>query len=227
MESPISFLKAVPLFRGLPPAGLAAVARISRVEEAPAGKNLFVKSSRGDSLYVVMKGAVKIYTESRTGKAKIFAWLEAGDFFGEMALLGGGVRTASAVVLDSARLLCLRRKNFEGLLRKHPDISLSLLRVLCDRLDHANREIESFSFNSVLGRTAQLLLDLSVKYGEKTPSGLRIAKEISQRALADRTGTAREMISRVISRFSRAGCVAYDGRFLTLTNPAKLKEWIF
>jgi CRP/FNR family transcriptional regulator, cyclic AMP receptor protein len=227
MESPASFLKGVPLFRGLPPRELSALARIARVEELPSGRTLFAKASRGDTLYMVMKGAIKIFSRSRSGKAKTFAWLEARDFFGEMALLGGGVRNASALAMEPTRLLAIRRRDFESLVKRRPEISLDLLRALCERLDKADREIETFSFNSVLGRTAQLLLDLAVKYGKKTPSGLRIDKELSQRELADMAGTAREMISRVLSRFVRTGCVVYDGRFLTLTDAVKLKTWIY
>lgn len=227
MSTPLSFLKAVPLFRGLSARDLSALGRIARREEVRAGQILFSKSAKGDTLYVVVKGSVKIFSKSSTGKTKTFAYLEAKDFFGEMAFLGGGgVRAASAMALEPSTLLALRRKDFESLIRRRPEISLSLLRALCGRLDRADREIESFSFNSVLGRTAGILLDLSKKYGRSTSKGLLIAKAISHRELADMAGTAREMISRVMSRFMRTGCVAVDGRSLLVTDPKKLSDWI-
>src|SRR5262245_44249151 len=97
MGTPLAFLKAVPLFRGFSAQDLAAVARITRAEEAKKGQVLFSKSSKGDSLYVVVKGSIKIFAHSSTGKAKTFAYLEERDFFGEMALLGGGLRSAGAM----------------------------------------------------------------------------------------------------------------------------------
>ena len=101
-----------------------------------------------------------------------------------------------------------------------------MLRTLCDRLARANREIASFSFNSVLGRTAQILLDLAAQYGRKTSRGLLIDKELSHKELADMAGTAREMVSRVLSRFVRAGCLAPDGKRFILLDAKKLGDWI-
>lgn len=227
MTPPVSFLKAVPLFRGLSAQDLSALALIARREDLRAGQVLFSKAAKGDTLYVVVKGSVKIFSKSTTGKTKTFAYLEPKDFFGEMALLGGGVRAASAMAAEPSELLAVRRKDFEALLKRRPALSLALLRALCDRLDRADREIESFSFNSVLGRTAGLLLDLAKKYGRPAKTGgVLIAKDISHRELADLAGTAREMVSRVLGRFQRTGCLAYDGRRIRLTDPKKLSDWI-
>jgi CRP-like cAMP-binding protein len=226
MTTPLSFLKAVPLFRGLSAQDLSAIARIARREEARKGQVLFSKASKGDSLYVVVKGAVKIFAKSSTGKTKTFAYLESKDFFGEMALLGAGVRSAAAMALEPSMLLTIHRRDFETLLRRRPQLSLALMRTLCDRLERADREIESFSFNSVLGRTAKILLDLSATYGKKTGAGLVIAKDLSHRELADMAGTAREMVSRVLSRFARTGCLSTDGQRIVLHDTQKLGDWV-
>lgn len=226
MTTPLPFLKAVPLFRGLSAQDLSALARIARQEEAKKGQVLFSKSSRGDILYVVVKGAVKIFAKSTTGKTKTFAYLESKDFFGEMALLGAGVRSAAAMALEPSVLLTIHRRDFEALIKRRPQLSLTLMHALCDRLEKADREIESFSFNSVLGRTAKLLIDLSRTYGKKAGQGVLIAKDLSHRELADMAGTAREMVSRVLSRFVRAGCLTSDGKRITLTDTKKLSDWI-
>jgi CRP/FNR family transcriptional regulator len=226
MTATLPFLKAVPLFKGLPAQDLAAVARIARREEAAKGQTLFTNASRGDTLYIVAKGAVKIFAKSGTGKTKTFAYLGPRDFFGEMALLGAGVRSAAAMALEASTLFTLRRADFEALLKRRPQLSLPLLRTLCDRLARANQEIASFTFNSVLGRTAQILINLSGQYGRKTSRGMLIDKEFSHKELADMAGTAREMVSRVLSRFVRAGCIAAEGRRIVLTDAKKLSDWI-
>lgn len=227
MANPTAFLKVVPLFAGLSAQDLAALARIAHLEEAKEGQVLFSKASKGDSLYILVKGAVKIFAKSATGQSKTFAYLEPKDFFGEMGLLGGGVRTAGAMAMEPSSLLTIHRRDFEELLKTRPAISLSLLRALCDRLTRANREIESFSFNSVLGRTAELLLALSKKYGKPDAKGaIAIARTISHKELADMTGTAREMISRVLSRFVKTGCMVYEDGRITLTDAKKLSDWI-
>lgn len=226
MKTSLSLLKNTPLFRSLSGKDLAAVARIARQEEVKAGQVLFPKAAKGDSFHVVVKGSIKIYSLSAMGKTKTFAYLEARDFFGEMALFGAGIRTAAAMAEEASTLLTIRRADFESLIRRRPEISLALLRALCERLARANREIESFSFNSVLGRTAGLLLDLAKTYGKPVAKGVLINKVISHRELADMTGTAREMVSRVISRFMKTGCLESDNGKLIVTDPEKLRGWI-
>ena len=95
------------------------------------------------------------------------------------------------------------------------------------RLRRANKEIEALSFNNVLGRIAQILLDLANRYGKKTEEGLRIEMELSHKELAEMAGTAREVISRVISRFKRIGCIKFADNKIIITDHEKLKGWIF
>jgi CRP-like cAMP-binding protein len=102
-----------------------------------------------------------------------------------------------------------------------------MLRTLSGRLRRANREIEALSFNNVLGRIAQILLDLGERYGKKTDEGIRIDMSLSHKELAEMAGTAREVISRVISRFRRIGCVSFFDNKLIITDRDKLKSWIF
>lgn len=222
-----SFLKRVPLFSGLPGKDLNVLARIARVREVKKGENIFSQASSGDTLYVVVKGTVKIFSRSRTGKTKTFAYLESREFFGEMALLEPGGRSAAAVALTPATLLTIHRQDFQKFLRGRPEMALALLRALCARLRSADHEIESLSFNSVLGRISSILLDLSRRHGKKDPRGLRIDMEMSHKELADMAGTAREMVTRALNRLVRTGCVEMDGRFFIVTDAAKLRGWIF
>lgn len=178
-------------------------------------------------MYIVVKGLVKIFSISRMGKIKTFAYLGPRDFFGEMALLVRGERSASAVALTPGTLLTVSRQDFQSLLNRRPKVVSALLRVLCQRLIWADKEIESLSFNSVLGQIAHILLDLADRYGKKTPRGVRIELELSHQELADMAGTAREVVTRVLARFTQADCLASEGKFLVLTDPAKLRDWTF
>lgn len=181
----------------------------------------------GNSLYVVMSGRVKIFGTSSQGRSKTFAYLEPGDFFGEMSLIDDEVRSASASVLEDAVLIMLKNDDFRKLIYARPDIAMAALKMMAQRLRRANKEIEALSFNNVLGRIAQILLDLSTRYGKKTDEGIRIEMNLSHKELAEMAGTAREVISRVISRFKRVGCVTFFDNKLTITDPDKLKSWVF
>ncbi|HOW27729.1 MAG TPA: Crp/Fnr family transcriptional regulator [Elusimicrobiota bacterium] len=220
------FLHQVTLFRGLPKKDVDMVARISRVREVRKGETVFSKSAPGDSLYLVVKGRVKIYGSSNTDKTKTFAYLEPHDFFGEMALMDEPTRSAGAEAAATSILLTIARKDFRALVAKRPSLAFAVIRTLCARLRHADRDIELLSFNTVVGRLARILLDMCDQYGKKTPAGIRIGIEVSHQELADMAGTAREMATRILNRFRRTGCLEMDGKCMIVVNHKKLSDWV-
>lgn len=223
----ISFLRGVELLAGLSDADLERVAKMCQLVRYRRAESIFAESQPGASLYVVMSGRVKIFGSSTQGRSKTFAYLEPGDFFGEMSLIEDDVRSASASALDDTVLIMLRAEDYRKLMLSRPTIALAVLKTMAARLRRANREIEALSFNNVLGRIAQILMDLADRYGKKAEAGVLIDMPISHKELAEMAGTAREVISRVVSRFKRIGCVSIsDGKFL-ITDREKLRSWVF
>lgn len=222
-----SFLRGVELLTGLSSDDLSRVAQTCQLVKFRRAERIFTEAQPGACLYVVMSGRVKIFGSSSQGRAKTFAYLEPGDFFGEMSLIDEEARSASAAALDDSVLIMLKSDDYRKLMISRPAIALAVLRTLSARLRRANREIEALSFNNVLGRIAQILLDLSERYGKKTDQGIQIGMALSHKELAEMAGTAREVISRVISRFRRMGCVSFADNKLTITDRDKLKTWIF
>jgi CRP-like cAMP-binding protein len=221
-------LKRISLFTRLSRADLDSVARIAKIRETKKNETIFSKAAVGDTLYVVMRGRVKIFGVSSTGKAKTFAFLEPGDFFGEMALLEKGDRSASAKAVMPSALMTIHRRDFQNLLRRRPGMALAILHTLCRRLRRADREIEALSFNNVLGRLARILVDLSDRYGRKAGQGrVAIQMQLSHQDLAEMAGTAREMVTRILNRFRRTGCLEMNGKSITLTDVSKLHGWIY
>lgn len=222
-----SFLRGVELLNGLSADDLLRVAQMCQLSRFRRAERIFTESQPGACLYVVMSGRVKIFGSSTQGRAKTFAYLEPGDFFGEMSLIDEEVRSASAAALEDSVLIMLKSEDYRKLMLSRPAIAVAVLKTLSARLRRANKEIEALSFNNVLGRIAQILLDLADRYGKKTDQGIRIDMELSHKELAEMAGTAREVISRVISRFRRIGCVNFTDNKLVITDHDKLKSWIF
>lgn len=222
-----SFLKGVELLRSLSAEDLQRVAQMCQIVRYRRAERIFTEDQPGACLYVVMSGRVKIFGSSTQGRSKTFAYLEPGDFFGEMSLIDDEVRSASASALEDSLLIMLKRDDYQKLLMSRPALTMSVIKTLSVRLRKANKEIEALSFNNVLGRIAQILLDLAERYGEKTAEGVRINMVLSHRELAEMAGTAREVISRVISRFRKIGCVSFEDNKMTITDWDKLKGWIF
>ena len=221
------FLRNISFLRGLTLWELRQIQKIAKVRNFSRGEQIFSKEDSGSSLFIVLQGRIKIYATSRTGRIKTFAFLDRGDFFGEMALLEGNTRSASAMAVQDAGLLIIHKRDFKRLLQSDSSLTLKLLRTLSERLRRANQEIESLSFQNVLGRVIRTLFQLSKKYGRRTQGNrIRIQTPITQQELAELAGTARELVTRALGSLKRMGCISeQDGRIL-LTDPEKMKSWI-
>lgn len=170
----------------------------------------------GDALFLILEGRVKVVLYGEDGKEVILSTLKDGDFFGEMALLDGGPRSASVVALESSRLVRLRRRSFMDFLREHPDMALRLLEELSHRLRTADGKIGSLALMDVYGRVARALRDLAASEGKQAGRNVVIERRPTQQDLAAMVGTSRETVSRVLSDFARSGFLTLDGKRLIL-----------
>ena len=127
-------LTEVPFFQTLDEQERAALAeRIDSVSK-PAGTTLFNYGDPGDSLYIVRAGEVEIFFKNDTGERILLETARTGDFFGEISLLDGGARTASAVVTKDLQAVVVDREDLEGFLRARPAAAMDLLTAAGRRL---------------------------------------------------------------------------------------------
>ena len=218
----IKFLRKVPLLKPLPERDLKEIYKISRIREYGPGETIFAKFTKADQMFVVLEGRVKIFTRSGGKKRKTFAYLRAGDFFGEMALLAGATRSAAADAVEHTKLLVIENRDFQRLISGHKDLPLYLLRAVSERLRQANEEIEGLLFRNVLGRVAKTLNDLA-RRGEKHGSGVLLGERYTQQELADLVGTTREPLTRAVSALRRAQLVEMLGERYLIKDPQKLQ----
>jgi len=218
----LSYLKKVPLFVEFNDRDLGKLAKIGSVACFDPCEKIFSEDSCGDNLYVVLSGRVKIFTQSGI-KKKTLAYLEKGEFFGEMALLDMQPRSASSVAAEACELFVIKKKDFQKLLASHPGISLQIMKTLCRRLRQADKEIEALTFGDVLGRIASTLLQFSARYGEITKDGCTIQMPLNHRDIAEIAGTGREMVSRTLNRFRRLKVISYNAKYLMVIDAQKLK----
>lgn len=122
-------LRGVPLFADLDERGLQAVAVLTRDERVLAGEPIMVEGEPGDAFYVILEGTVRIEKGGRPIRS-----MTAGGFIGEIALLGGRARTASAVALSDARLLRLGQHEFDRLVETFPEVRTKVQGAIRRRL---------------------------------------------------------------------------------------------
>lgn len=227
MDRLIRLLKKVGIFQRLSPAVLKRIAGLAAFRSFRKDETIFTAAATGDCLYVLLKGRIKIYATAANGRVKTLAYLEAGDFFGEMALIEDESRSASARVLTDTEVALIHQRDFRRLLKDNPELSFEFMRTLCYRLRRADAEISALTFQNVVGRIAMILLDLSQRYGQKSKEGNRIQIPLTHQELSELGGTAREVVTRALNIFRRSNCINYDQHYITILNGEKLRGWIY
>jgi uncharacterized membrane protein len=136
-------LSSVPLFSLLDDQERGALAARLDIEAFPAGKYVFAQGDPGDRLYIVKSGVVELFVTNLTGDRFLLETARAGDFFGEISLLDGETRTASALVIEDLSALVVDRGDLEEFLRIRPAAAMDLLTATGKRLRESSRLLRS------------------------------------------------------------------------------------
>ena len=206
----IDSLAAIPLFAGVDREDLEILASHLIERRFPKNTSIVEEGLPGDYMYIIRSGRVKVTKLSDEGREKIMGFLEAGDFFGEMALLDRAPRSASVKTLGEVRLLALSRRDFLDVLRKSPDVSMAVIAELSRRLREMDEQASSLSFQRVKDR-ARGLLGRIAKEPASIP-GRRMTPPLTHQQIADMIGTSRETVTRVLKELREEGWLLREGK---------------
>ena len=128
----LDLLREVPLFAGLSRRHVRRIGSLATIVSYPSGRTIVERNTRGDSFYLLLRGEAKVYRGiAPTGRA--IARLNRGDFFGEMALLDGGPRSATVVSDGRVTALKVPRVAFRQLVLREPLVALRVLETMAAR----------------------------------------------------------------------------------------------
>lgn len=180
-------------------------------------QRIFDKGDEGDRLLGVLGGQVRIYVMSSEGRELIMNVIMPGELFGEISLIDGKPRSASAVAIGPTDLLHIRRQDFLALLQRNCDLCLKFMAVLCERVRWTSGLLEDASLLDLPSRLAKRLLSLAHGIGEKQGDGIRIGVKLSQTDLGNMLGVTREAVNKQLREWKRDGLVdVHDGQVLIL-----------
>ncbi len=188
-----------------------------------AGSLLFSEGEPGGVMYVIKSGRVRL-TRLVRGQPQQLATLPAGEFFGELAIINGRARSATATVVEDAELLVLDAAMFEALVRGNAEIALRLIKRLAARLDHANAQAELLLVRDGNHRVVRQLRLLAATSGVKDGPGTRL--DLTDDELAGLCNLSLDEIRLSLERLQRAHLVWREGRSLFVPEPHRLGEFI-
>ena len=136
-------LRSVPLFASLDDDSAKDLRNLLSERNVPSNTRLFKQGDEGDAMYLIESGRIRISILDHDKKDVTLAELAQGDFFGEMSIIDGRLRSADARVIEDSRLAVLSRPAFLSFVRKKPDVALEMLSALTDRLRRTDELLRS------------------------------------------------------------------------------------
>jgi CRP/FNR family transcriptional regulator, cyclic AMP receptor protein len=182
------------------------------VRSFPKNTVIINEGDRGDSLFVILSGKVKVYVSDDDGREMILDHYSAGDYVGEMAL-DGQPRSASVMTLEPTSCAVVTRDALRAAIVANPDVAMALIGTLIERARIATDNVKNLALMDVYGRVARLLLSIA----KEQPDGkLVVPERMTQQDIADRVGASRDMISRIFKDLTIGGYVTVIDRIITI-----------
>ncbi|MDP6514887.1 MAG: Crp/Fnr family transcriptional regulator [SAR202 cluster bacterium] len=221
---PYEFLSRVPLLASVPTAKLAELAQLLVDRTYRRNEIIFHRGDPGGSLHIVETGQVKILIQSEDGEELLVDILKEGEVFGEMAVLDGYPRTATALALRDTTTKMLGREPFLKFLHSSAEVAVAVSLSLAERLRESDERLAEIVFFDLSERLGRRLLRLARSYGRRSPEGIVLDIPLNQRELAAFVGATRQSVNKALSQWERDGIVRRDGRSLILLDPQRLYQ---
>ena len=225
-------LRSCALFEALDDDTLALVADAMRDRRYRRGEVIFHVDDPGDALFVVVAGDVKIVLPSdESAEPVILTTIGRGGFFGELALLDGRPRSATAIAILPVQALVLRRDALDRLVDSEPVLRRAMFAALAGEIRRLTGHVEDLHFLDLPGRLARHLLRTAAgaaSNGEgdrddRLPPGpLRLAWPYTQSELAGMIGGSRQSVNRLLADFVAQDLLRFEGDELVIPDPASL-----
>lgn len=189
------------LFSALPKEAVEQIARLAIRRNFAKGHMLFAQGNKGDAFYGVVSGRVRISASAPNGKEINLLDIGPSGTFGEIALIDGGPRTATAIAASEVTLFIIERGGFVGLLRKEPELLMQLLLRMCERVRWTSELLEDISFLGLPAQIAKRMLLLANTHGRPSAEGVELT--LSQADLATFLGLSRQIVNQHLQEWRK------------------------
>lgn len=191
--------------------------------EFEPGHVLFNEGEAGEVMYVIQSGTVRI-TKNVGGHEKLLAILGPGEFFGELALLNGKPRTATATVVDPTRCLVIDSRTLEEMVAKNAEIALRLIKKLAKRLDSADSLIEVLLHRDPKARVLLALSRHAEAFGEEIEGGVRVRTTLHD--IANEVSVDVRVADEMMARVRRLGIAREEAGAIVVTDLVRLRDFL-
>jgi len=168
----------------------------------PAGAILINEGDSSASVYIVLQGRVKAYASDESGREVVLGEFGPGEYLGELSL-DGERRSASVKTLMPTTCCIVQGADLRAFLAAHPDFALHLTHKLMHTVRRLTEQVKSLALQDVYGRVVRVLTELSEPDGEQRV----VRHRLTQKDIAERVGSSREMVNRIMKELAAGGYV--------------------
>jgi CRP-like cAMP-binding protein len=219
MAANITMLRRVPLFAPMSDEDLAQVAAVAREHSFDRGNIIILEGERGNGLYWVTSGLIKVFKTSPEGKEQVLRLIGPGITFNDVPALDGGPNPASAAAMEPSVVSSIGQTELRRLILERPGVADAVVRSLASALRHLVTLVEDLSFRHVTARVAKILLD---QEAAARATGAP-AHRLTQQEMAAMAGTAREMVGRALKELENSGAIALRQGRVSVLNAERLR----
>ena len=212
------------LFSQLAPEDIQYLEINSKMRKFKRGEPIYLPSQAADGVLLIAKGRVKICHLTPDGKQSILNFIDTGEIFGELSLLGAAKREEFAEASEATSLVLIPKPVMLTLIGKYPNISLGITKLIGQRRLRIERRLRNLLFRSNRERVIHLLLEMSEKYGQPTDQGLELGIKLSHQEMASIIGSTRETVTVMLGHLQSEGKIKIARRKITIFDIEKLRE---
>ena len=187
----------------LPPPLLEAIAARGGTRSFPANTILINEGDSTDSLYLVLSGRVKAYSSADNVREVVLDELGPGEYLGELSL-DGERRSVSVKTLTPTTCCIVQGAELRQFLTEHPDFAVHLTHKLIRMVRRLTEQVKSLALQDVYGRVVRVLTEMSDTEGDRRV----VRQRFTQQDIADRVGSSREMVNRIMKELTTGGYVS-------------------
>jgi len=206
------------IFSGMPEDLMQELNKIAVERLFEKGEMIFYEGNESLGFYLVLSGLIKIYKLSADGKEQIFQFIKPRETFGEVVVFSGKAFPAHAEAVQKSRVLLFPRRDFLKAIRANPELALTMLAILSERLRQFTVQVENLSLKEVPNRLSSYFL---YPLREEAKDDV-ISLDISKGQLASLLGTIPETLSRILRRMAENGIIEVRGRQIRLLDIPQL-----
>lgn len=224
MEGKLWYLKRCDLFEQLTPEQVHRIESCALVRMCKRQTTIYAPSEPGLSVFVLATGRVKIKHLTPDGKETILAFIEEGEIFGELALLGDNLRGEHAEAVEDSQILLIPQADFLWLMEQRSDLALSITKLVGLRRRRIENRLRNVLFLSSRERMVHMLLELMDSYGDRQGNVCAIRLPLTHQDLASLIGVTRETATVVLGQLQYDRLIKVQRRHITVLNCERLTQ---